>query len=327
MQTAIFQEIIDHGDRGVILPIDRLNDLKNEFNKLRTEETLSSFQDFILDGIFSFEVPQVDFQVHSIILIATPMPAMTRVFFNRAGKRAPFILPATYARPNASLGKVKQYLEDLAQKEKYHLSPAEKIPFKRLAVCSGLARYGRNNITYVDGFGSFFMYTAFFSDIPAENKTWHDPFILERCTLCQECRNICPTHAISEDRFLIFPDRCLTHLNETAETGPFPAWVPPSRHNAIVGCGCCQWICPVDRPFMGRFGVGVEFNEEETALLVEGASPDKFSSEMKRKLSEIELDTYLSVLPRNLKVLFDQQDLKDEENKRICQKDSVIKII
>jgi epoxyqueuosine reductase len=37
---------------------------------------------------------------------------------------------------------------------------------KRLAVRSGLARYGRNNVTYVEGMGSFLELSASLTDMP-----------------------------------------------------------------------------------------------------------------------------------------------------------------
>jgi len=57
MQTAIFQEIIDHGDRGVILPIDRLNDLKKEFNKLRSWCNIFSVKSRTLTKVVSQKYP------------------------------------------------------------------------------------------------------------------------------------------------------------------------------------------------------------------------------------------------------------------------------
>ncbi|WP_256311538.1 hypothetical protein [Tissierella carlieri] len=43
---------------------------------------------------------------------------------------------------------------------------------KRLGEHSDLAKYGRNNVTYVDDLGSNFSYTAYFSDIMCEEDTW-----------------------------------------------------------------------------------------------------------------------------------------------------------
>lgn len=316
MRNTILQEIISHGDRGVVVPINRLQELKNDFDAIQSLEDLSGFQKFIINHLFSFELPEVDFQIRSILMVATPSPAMTRIFFNHGGRRFPLILPATYIHPNASQNAVEEYLKDFLGQNGCHLKRAANIPYKRLAVRSGLARYGRNNVTYIEGLGSFFILIAFFSDFSVQESVWHEPYILDECTQCSACRNVCPTHAISHERFLIYPDRCLTHMNEADDSGPFPAWVPPAGHNAIVGCGKCQWICPANREHMGRFGQGVEFDEQETALLHEGKSPDQFSPQLWEKLQITELDTYLSALPRNLKVLFDQLELKQVQDER-----------
>ena len=48
------------------------------------------------------------------------------------------------------------------------------LPLKLLAVHGGIAEYGRNNITYVSGMGSFMRLTAVYSDMPCETDHWRE---------------------------------------------------------------------------------------------------------------------------------------------------------
>ena len=77
-----------------------------------------------------------------------------------------------------------------------------RLPEKLLAVCAGLARYGRNNIAYVDGWGSFVELVTCVSELAPGADPWTGPRSLARCDSCAACRRACPSGAIGEDRFL-----------------------------------------------------------------------------------------------------------------------------
>ena len=124
------------------------------------------------------------------------------------------------------------------------------LPYCRksfLAVRSGLAAYGRNNVTYVTGLGSFHRLSAFYSDMPCDGDEWHELRLLDRCVKCRLCHRLCPTGAIARDRFLLHAERCIVFHNEKPWTVPFPAWLDPAWHNCLVGCLLCQAKCPENR--------------------------------------------------------------------------------
>ena len=306
MLESMMQDINQHGAKVSIVSISRLQELKQDIETLKNSSCLSGFQNFIVNDIYSFDLPEVDFPIRSVILVASPSPAQTKVVFHRDGKEIPLTLPATYTDGNSITNQISKILRDFLEPRGFHAVNAPGLPCKRLGVRSGLSLYGRNNITYVEGLGSFFILVPFFSDVPCDQDSWREVRIMDQCSNCSACLNNCPTGAISKERFLLYADRCLTNMNESMYGGDFPDWVPLSAHNAIYGCGRCQWICPANREHLNSVGKPVEFSEEETAQLYAGKPAADFSSTLTAKLRSIEMDNYLAVLPRNLKVFFDQ---------------------
>jgi epoxyqueuosine reductase len=182
------------------------------------------------------------------------------------------------------------------------------LPLKQLAVRSGLGQYGRNNICYVSGIGSFLQLVAVYSDLPCEKDDWREPVMMENCRGCELCRRACPTGAIPSDRFLLRGERCIVFHNEKKGDIPFPKWMDASWHNCVVGCMHCQRVCPLNKDFLGWFEEEEEFSEEETALLLEGIPPDKLQGTTRRKLEHLSLLDYLENLPRNLGVFFKKNE-------------------
>ena len=97
------------------------------------------------------------------------------------------------------------------------------LPIKRLAVLSGLAEYNRNNVTSVQGIGSWVQYTVFLTDIPYNDNNWREiPVIATECEDCDICINACPKDAINKERFLFYREKC-------------------------KGCNTeCYWSCPLN---------------------------------------------------------------------------------
>ncbi len=239
------------------------------------------------------------------IIVVGVASAQTLVKFKRAGKTIDLILPPTYRGHNQNMKKVSEYLTRMLNPEGFGVVPA-LLPQKLLAVRSGLAEYGRNNITYVPGLGSFYQPTIFYSELPIEEDSWCEPKMMARCNSCKACLLKCPTGAIAENRFLLHAERCLVFHNERAATYPFPKWIDTAAHNTFMGCMICQQVCPEDKPFLDWFEGEEEFNEDETALLLGGVARDQISKETYQKLERLELLDDLDKLPRNLGVFMEQ---------------------
>jgi epoxyqueuosine reductase len=177
------------------------------------------------------------------------------------------------------------------------------LPVKTLATSCGLAEYGRNNITYVPGMGSFHRLVAVFTDLPADEDTWQEPKRLAACDRCRACREACPTAAIGDDRFLLHAELCLTFWNEKPGDVQFPSWINPAWHNCLVGCMRCQDVCPENRAVLGNIEPTTEFSEAETELLLAGTGFANLSAATRRKLEEHDLAAALESFPRNLNAL------------------------
>ncbi|MDR2546382.1 MAG: hypothetical protein LBC96_02580 [Lachnospiraceae bacterium] len=114
---------------------------------------------------------------------------------------------------------VQNALEEAGFAAKLYIS----LPIKRLAVLSGLAEYGRNNVTSVQGIGSWVQYTVFLTDAPFNDSNWREkPVIATECEDCDICMEACSKGAISKERFLLYREKC-------------------------KGCNTeCYWSCPLN---------------------------------------------------------------------------------
>jgi len=239
-----------------------------------------------------------------LIVVAVPHPP-SRFTFNWRGRRFRFLVPPTYLRWRETDAEVERGLAEVLGPEGYRLAPAE-VPTKLLAVRSGLAAYGKNNVAYVPGMGSFFRLAAFYSDLPCTEDDWREPAMLERCRECDACLRACPAGAIAEDRFLLHAERCITFHNEQPGEVPFPAWLEPTWHDCIVGCLRCQLACPENAEVRRLVEEGAAFSAEETELLVAGAPLERLPPGTAEKVERTNLAPFLSLLPRNLKVIFER---------------------
>jgi len=294
------------GFQARIVSASHLHQLQKEIESLHSRKLLDGqfYQDRL--AWFNFQIPEDLPKAQSLIVIAVPRP-QTRAIFIWNGQRCPLILPPTYT----AYDDIERQVENLLAKilgEKGYKSTGTSLPLKLLAARSGLVQYGRNNICYVSGLGSFLQLVSVYSDVPCEEDSWQETTMMKSCEKCELCRRACPTGAISSDRFLLRAERCIVYHNEKKGDVPFPEWMATSWHNCIVGCMHCQRVCPQNKEVIQRTGEEEEFSEEETALLLEGVPHDKLPSTTLRKLERLSLMDYLDNLPRNLSIFFKKRE-------------------
>jgi len=251
---------------------------------------------------FSYILPEGYSSDSSIIVVAAPR-GQTKLSFANKGRTIEMIYPPTYAEYESVITVIAGIITKHSEEHNYKFQEA-KLPEKLLSIRSGLTEYGRNNICYINGMGSFFQLQAFFIDLPSGADNWFEPKMMAKCANCSACINKCPTGAISRERFLLYAEKCLVFHNERKKEYPFPDWIKPEWHNSIIGCMICQKFCPVDKPFLNFFEEGETFSEEETDILLSGIEFAQIPQYVKDKLERLELVDYYDALPRNLGVFF-----------------------
>ena len=284
-----------------IVSTRHLPELQSEIENRRNQGQFDS--EFAQTYLYSFKFTPPDElkDAKSVIVVAMPRPA-TKAIFNWKGKKRSFTLPPTYTAYDEKRQRIEHLVAEAVGREGYGIA-TPKLPLKLLACRSGLVEYGRNNIAYAEGMGSFMRLTAVYTNMPCESDSWQEAKMLEDCGDCELCRKACPTGAISSDRFLVHAEKCLTFHNEKEGKIPFPVWIKPEWHNCLVGCIRCQAACPENKPFLDNVGETAEFTEEETMLLLAGTTPYELPKDTVAKMKALSLMDYSSELPRNLGVL------------------------
>jgi epoxyqueuosine reductase len=300
-QAKLLRRLEERGYRGRVVAIHRLRDLQEEIESRHRADLFDErFYRQRLTG-FTFEPPKGLPEARSLIVVAAPQPQI-RFTFTWDEERVGLVVPPTYLHWQETDGQIEDLLARVLAPAGYQVAQIA-LPKKLLAVRSGLTAYGRNNVTYVPGMGSFYRLAAFASDLPCPADGWQEAAMMERCQTCRACLHNCPTGAITAERFLLHAERCITFHNEEPGDVPFPAWMDPAWHNCLVGCLHCQSVCPENKEVLASVEDGAEFTAEETALLLDGVSLDRLPAAMAERLQRWDLVDLLDVLPRNLQVL------------------------
>ncbi len=235
----------------------------------------------------------------AVLMLAVPRPAHRLVFELASG---PFetILPPIYYRYSKLFEEVGEDLCAAVPGLRCRLGRL-LAPLKPIACRLGLARYGRNNITYVSGCGSYFQLLGYVTDADlgvARAADCAAAQLMAECEGCEICVSACPTGALSEDRVLAHAEHCTAYFSEESELECRVA--PP----CLFGCLVCQQICPVNRDLLRVEPAGVSFDCSETELiLAQGADEAaRLSATMREKLAVLALEEQ-SLIGRNLRHL------------------------
>lgn len=289
-----------------VISVAHLKDLKDDFSSVNDKGYISdnaTFRSYI--SRVSYSLPESMPDAKSIIVLAVFTP-MALVNFHYNNTVHELVIPPQYY----STGLNEEQIVEIVQKniivEQGHrvIRATPSALLKRLAVRSGLARYGRNNISYVEGFGSFITLYAYFTDFQFDRDDWTEVKMLDECENCKTCRNKCQTGAIRGDPFVIDAGKCVTLYNEIS--GEFPDWIPISAHNALMGCMACQGHCPANKVVMNRPIHLEDITENETMAILQGNINEDGLKVLNRKLSgyspTASMD-YFPIFTRNLRVL------------------------
>jgi epoxyqueuosine reductase len=276
--------------------IDKLN----EEGKISQNETLQSYI-----GKFNFQVPEDFPEAKSVIILAVECN-LNKINFHYKGKKHEVYIPGNYSTlskiPNEEINAF--VLENIIEQENFRIQPTRQLHLKFLMTSSGLGRYGRNNISYVDKLGSFIELYAFFTDYEFTEDYYEEAKMMDACEDCSICIDSCPNQCISRDNFIIDVDRCIPLYNEIQ--GEFPEWLNTDSHGALMGCLHCQFPCPGNHYALKNIRQFADITEEETEILLSGEGDEEAIKTIFQKLQMFDTkyaEYYLPVLKRNLEVL------------------------
>lgn len=276
----------------------RVHEIETEIMEQKSIGLIShDFYDKALSG-FDFKIEENQPNAKSLLIIAAP-DQTDYIEFNLSERTQPLKLPATYHTKN-QIDTIKSIFQSFEKNYGIEFRYAS-LPHKLIAVRSGLAKYGRNNVTYSDDFGSFQYLITFSINLALEEDEWQEAQLMTACTSCNKCIQSCPTNALSEPRFTLDAEKCITYFNEYP--GEFPIWVAKEWHNAILGCNFCTESCPVNKPFIDSGTIIESFDISESQLILSGKPYDQLPSSVQMKLNNCSLTSSYPLLSRNISVL------------------------
>lgn len=297
--AALLEKLQQNHCKAAIVPIQFLNHLQRDMEDLCRSKVVS--HDLIRKYLshFQYDYSTVLPHARSVIIAAIPQP-ITVLSFTWRKNQQKMMVPPTYIYSEAEK-MVFSIARNELTKQNYSLIRG-KIPLKILAARTGLSQYGRNNITYISGLGSFYRLTALISDMPCDPAAWHDIQRMPDCSTCWACVNNCPTKCIDRDRDMIAASNCLTYINESS--APFPEWIRSNWHNALLGCMRCQLACPQNRTHSTIKDCQDFLSEADIDVLLQQDDFAKLPEKTRARLRNLNLTDYeLTILQRNLTAL------------------------
>jgi len=116
------------------------------------------------------------------------------------------------------------------------------IAERDFAWAAGLGWFGKNTMLIDPKAGSWFLLTAFLTDLALPSD---QPLETEHCGTCTACLDACPTGAFPEPGVLD-ASRCISGVTVESQD-PVPPDLRDGMGEWIFGCDVCQEVCPWNR--------------------------------------------------------------------------------
>lgn len=283
------------------LSVSYLKKIKDHMKKLEKQGKYSNNKTF-LEYIHNrkYHLPEELPNAKSIIIMAIPIK-IALVNFRFKGKKHEIVIPPGYV----SLGLKKGFINEVILKKILKRNDRKlvkaNLPLKLLTARSGLGKYGKNNITYIEGMGSYYHLTAFYTDHEFPDDNWELLRMLRPCKGCYICMKRCPTQAITEQNFVIKAGKCITLYNELSD--PIPGWIKSDVHHTLVGCMRCQYECPANLDYNKNTELLADISEEETTMIMSGNKDKKLWKSVQEKLKRFGGSNDFFYFSRNLRLV------------------------
>ena len=281
--------------------VDHLHEVKKWFEELKREHRLSdnkTFQSYI--GGFCIDKRAYLPSAKSFIIFSVPQHLLS-ITFNHEGGKYEIRIPTGYAPTGLTGAMLRARIrKDIIMDPSKKIKGRVRLPLKTLSAHSGLAEYGRNNISYVEKYGSYHALYGLFTDKVLEDN-WGPMKMHRMCRGCMVCRRECPTKCIPDSGFVINVGRCITLYNELPDS--IPAWIKPNAHNTLVGCLKCQFGCPINEEVSKTINIIAEMTEEETEFILKQGKDKEYLKKIVEKLRAFPSAEELAYFSRNLSLV------------------------
>jgi epoxyqueuosine reductase len=292
--------------RHSVIPLDRWPSLKADFKTALTGDGITR------NAIFRDSIAALDFGLptdfpgaKTVVVLATFAKSATSEF-KMNGQTHRILIPFQYYADEWTPERLQAVVRDEIVKDPNRrvVNISDRVPLKFLAGRSGLGSFGRNNLIYVEGMGSYCLLHAFLTDAPLPGTADSELQLLGECRHCRMCDHICPTNCMGRNRFIIDAGRCISVVNEN--TGDFPNWILPSMHHALMGCMKCQSPCPENSRIPDLVNTLEAVPEEMTRKILSGRPDEALTNYLRQKIKlfpAVNAPDFHPILKRNLGVL------------------------
>lgn len=298
MFRAIQNWAAERGFRVACGGVRVLGEVREELIRRRAEGELEAGFHANNLGFFRYERSSDNIaDVKAIIVVAVPRPAHRLTFELETGSFE-VTLPPTYMRYSALFMETRDDIISAIPALRGHLEVLI-APLKAVASRLGLATYGRNNLTYIPEWGSYFQLLGYVTDLNmGVADSWRPEAVrlMPDCETCGMCTIACPTGAITDTRVLLHAEICTTLFSE--QPGDLERELSA---DCVFGCLECQEACPMNSGLLRVVPAGVSFDRRETEAILGGrfghACPEAVTAS--RKLEALGL-TEEPLIRRNL---------------------------